>query len=159
MQIEYFARWNWLRGQGLEPLTDKQLARVHAKGHTYVAHLPQEHLVLTLRPETRYVALGFVGPSGEELGGVALVLDDPPTIESIDVQQHGEEVVRLQGGHGPTLTVTTAPFTQPREFAPVPLAAVSFPPPGDYAELLKLSRDPWDYVELPPGFDPPRPRP
>jgi hypothetical protein len=159
VQIEYFARWNWLLGHGLDPLSDKQLARIHGKGDTYVAHLPDEHLLLTLRPENGYVALRSISPSGPPLSGVALVLDGAPTIESIDVRQGGDEVVRLQGGHGPTLTVTTAPFDQPTEFTPRPLPALRFPAPGDYSDLVKLPRDPWAYVELPDGFDPPRPRP
>lgn len=157
MRIEYFARWSWSDGRGLEPLTETKAARVHDKGHTYVAHLLDEQLVLTLRPETQYVALGFVGPSGERLGGVALILGGPSRIESIDVQQYGEEAVRLQGGHSESLTVTTASFEEPAEFDPKPLPGLTFPALGEYAEVVKLPRDPWDYVKLPPGFDPPRP--
>lgn len=157
MHVEYYARWSWRQGRGLEPLTQKKAARLHDKGDTYVAHLVDEHLVLTLRPETGYVALGFLGPPGERLGGVALILDGTPTIESIDVQQHGREAVRLQGGHGASLIVTIAPFDEPTEFDPKPLPALTFPKLGEHAELAKLPRDPWDYVRLPPGFNPPRP--
>ncbi|MGH3549643.1 MAG: hypothetical protein ACRDQU_16350 [Pseudonocardiaceae bacterium] len=158
MDIEYFARWLWSEGRGLEPLTRKQVARLHDKGRTYVVHLVNEQRVLTIRPETGYVALAFLGPSGERLGGIALVLGGTPVIESIDVQQHGTEVVRLQGGHGISLTVTTAPFDEPSEFHPKPLSALTFPALGEYAELAKLPGDPWEYVELPSGFDPPQPR-
>lgn len=157
MDVEYFARWSWPEGRGLEPLTEKKSARLHDKGKTYVAHLVDEQLVLTLRPETRYVALGLLGPSRERLGGVALVLGGTATIESIDVRQHGEQVVRLQGGHGASLSVTIAPFDEPTEFDPKPLPTLTFPALGEYAKLVKLPRDPWEYVELSPGFDPPRP--
>jgi hypothetical protein len=159
VNIEYFARWIWSEGRGLEPLTQKQVTRRHRKGETYVAYLVDEHLVLTLRPETKFAALGFVSPSIKPLGVVALTLGDPTTIESISVWQHGEQVVRLQDGGDTSLIVVDAPFDEPTEFDVKPLSALAFPALGDYATQAKLPRDPWEYVVLPSGFEAPQPAP
>jgi len=159
MQLEYFARWGWPQRRGLDPLTEKKATQLHEKGDTYVVHVVDERLVGTLRGETSYLALGFLGPASERLGGVALLLGEGRRIESIDVRQHEDQVVRLQGGHGPRLTVAEAPFDEPTEFDPRPPPGFDFPGFGRLEDVVRLPRDPWAYVVLPPGFEPPKPLP
>ena len=137
MEVTYFSRWLWAEGRGLDPLSEKRLASIDRKGSTYVAHLPEERLALTLRPESRFVSLGFLAPTGERLGGIALIVGPPQRIESIDVWQHQEEIVRLQGGDGDRLTVSTAPFSDPTVFSsemcptsPSPQSATTTPSPN-----------------------------
>jgi hypothetical protein len=159
MEVTYFSRWLWAEGRGLDPLSEKRLASIDRKGSTYVAHLPEERLALTLRPESRFVSLGFLAPTGERLGGIALIVGPPQRIESIDVWQHQEEIVRLQGGDGDRLTVSTAPFSDPTVFSVRNVPDIAFPSIGDYDAIAELPRNPWDYIDLPTGFTPPQPAP
>ncbi len=125
MDVEYFARWIWSEGRGVEPLTPKRVARLHDKRTTYVAYLASDRVVLTLRPETKFAGLGFLTPSAKALGGVALILGDTAMIESISVWQHGEEVVRLQGvlvprSPSPQRVSTNRLSSTPGRFPPSP---------------------------------------
>ena len=159
MPLEYFARWSWPQRRGLEPLSEKKAAQRHEKGDSYVVHLPEERLVVTLRRPTSYLEVATLGPDGDRLAGVAMLVGDDRRIESIDVRQGGAQVVHLQGGHGTKLDVTDAPFDDPKELESRALPSVSFPAFGELDEVAALPRDPWAYVVLPPGFDAPQPSP
>ena len=155
--MQYFAQWLWPENHGIDPLSARRAAAIDAKGTTYVAYLPSEKLVLTLRRDTLFVDLGFVSAAGERRGGVA-ILGDPPRFESIDVCSHDEEIVRLQASRDShTFSTLTAPFDEPREFEARDLPPVTFPDFGDYEAFKGVSHDPWSYVVLPDDFDPPRP--
>jgi hypothetical protein len=157
MPLEYFARWSWPQRRGLGSLSGKKAAQRHEKGASYVVHLPEERLILTLRSASSYLEVATLGPDAERLAGVAMLLGDDRRIESIDVRHGGAQVVHLQGGHGTKLYVTDAPFDDPKELEPRPLPSVIFPAFGELDAAAALPRDPWAYVVLPPGFDPPQP--
>lgn len=162
-RVEYFQRWVFDEGRGVQPLTKARAATVHAKGSTYAVYIPEEHVVLTLRPETAFVDLGLLSPAGAELGGITWQWGQPDGITELGVIRTVIEdgsKIRLQRRPGDgEASVLVAPFREPKSFAMVPdYVAVTFPAFGEYHELVALPRDPWAYVSLPDGFQPPTPR-
>lgn len=161
--VKYFERWVFNEGRGVRPLTEARAASVHAKGGTYAVHIPEECVVLTLRPETAFVDLGLLSPAGAELGGITWQWGQPDGITELGVIRAVIEdgsKVRLQRQPGESeAKVLVAPFREPKSFLVAPdYVTVTFPLFGEYHELLGRPRDPWSYVSLPDGFHPPAPR-
>ncbi len=160
--MTYYERWVFDEGRGLGPLTAASAAKVHVAGGSYVAVLGVEHLVITLRGQTRSVGLAFLSRAAETYGAITWRWPLPggaSALAAVNVLGDGGAVWRLERDpREPAVSVVRAPFTEPKTFAIVPrLATVNFPIFGRYAELAALPRNPWAYLQLPPGFRPPPP--